>query len=639
MTSFEADQLEQRRRNPRLLSDDTTFASGKIAFFQYLSVGVVVFLIIAFWDLQVRNPDFYSERAERNRIRSVPIPAARGKIYDRDGRIIVDNHSSFRVRLHRENLKLEHLKTIADGLNLDYEELYAKVKRFTSRPKYEAIMLKQDLTPGEVAFVDSHRGDNMLPELELIHGQQRLYPKGGLVAHVIGYVGEVTETELNTPEFAKYTQGDIIGKTGIEREYNDTLMGVDGQQQWVVDNLGYLRYPVKDSKEAAPGRSLQLSVDLDLQMVAELAMEGRRGAVVALDPRNGEVLAMVSRPAFDLNQFAGRIRTSVWEAILNDPNKPMMNRAIQAQLSPGSTFKPISAIAGLETGEIDDNTRVNCSGGASYWGRYFHCHQRGGHGSMDLHRGMMQSCDTYFYNVGARVGIERLATYGEMAGLGRKTGIDLPHEGSGLMPSPKWKIRTFRQKWFPGETISVVIGQGALTVTPLQLASAIGGLAMGGVWQKPHLIKDAKTPEPRTAPLHRENVERVVYGMYGVVNEGGTARSAAMPGIDMCGKTGTAQLASKELVDRNKQFADALKDNAWFVGFAPRKNPEIVVVALLENGEHGDRAAPIVRDVIKAYMDKKARAATQKLSAEALRDMRGAFALFELPLPLFGPGN
>jgi penicillin-binding protein 2 len=639
MTSFEAEQLEQRRKNPRLLSDDTTFAAGKIAFFQYLSVGVIIFLIVSFWDLQVRNPDFYSERAERNRIRSVPIPAARGKIYDRDGRIIVDNHSSFRVRLHRENLKLEHLKAIADGLNLDYEELYAKVKRFTSRPKYEAIMLKQDLTPGEVAFVDSHRGDNMLPELELIHGQTRLYPKGGLTAHVIGYVGEVTETELNTPEFAKYTQGDIIGKTGIEREYNDTLMGTDGQQQWVVDNLGYLRYPVKDSKEAEPGKSLQLSIDLDLQMVAELAMADRRGAVVALDPRNGEVLAMVSRPAFDLNQFAGRIRASVWEGILNDPNKPMMNRAIQAQLSPGSTFKPISAIAGLETGEIDENTRVHCSGGASYWGRYFHCHQRGGHGSMDLHRGMMQSCDTYFYAVGAKVGIERLSEYGELSGLGRKTGIDLPHEGSGLMPNPKWKIRTFRQKWFPGETISVVIGQGALTVTPLQLASAVGGLSLGGVWHKPHLIKDAKTPDPRTATWKKENVDRVVYGMYGVVNEGGTARSAFMPGIDMCGKTGTAQLASKELVDRNRQFADALKDNAWFVGFAPRRNPEVVVVALLENGEHGDRAAPIVRDLIKAYVDKKVRTASQKQTAEYLRDLRGSFALLSLPTPFSGPSK
>lgn len=632
MTSFEAELHEQRRKNPRLLSDDTTFAAGKIAFFQYLSVGVVVFLIITFWDLQIRNPEFYSERAERNRIRSVPIPAARGKIYDRDGRIIVDNHSSFKVRLHRENLKMEHLKTIADGLNLDFEELSAKVKRFASRPKYEAIMLKQDLTPGEVAFVDSHRGDNMLPELELIHGQQRLYPKGGLVAHVIGYVGEVTETELNTPEFAKYTQGDIIGKTGVEREYNDSLMGIDGQQQWVVDNMGYLRYPVKDLKEAMPGKSLQLTIDLDLQMVAELAMEGRRGAVVALDPRNGEVLAMVSRPAFDLNQFAGRIRSSVWNAILEDPAKPMLNRAIQAQFAPGSTFKPISAIAGLESGQVDDSVRVHCTGGASYWGHYHRCHSK--HGTVSLHHAITQSCDSYFYALGAKVGIETLSQYGEMAGLGKKTGIDLPHESSGLMPSPKWKIRNYRQKWFPGETISVVIGQGAVTVTPLQLASAVGGLALGGQWYKPHLVKDAKVPAPRTANLKPENVEKVVYGMYGAVNEGGTARASALPGIEFCGKTGTAQLASKALVERNKQLGEELKDNAWFVGFAPRHDPEIVVVALFEGGEHGDRAAPIVRDVIKAYVDKKQKAAASKTTAQAVREATSAFALLSLPTPL-----
>jgi penicillin-binding protein 2 len=250
----------------------------------------------------------------------------------------------------------------------------------------------------------------------------------------------------------------------------------------------------------------------------------------------------------------------------------------------------------------------------------------------------MQSCDTFFYAVGAKVGIEKLAEYGEMAGLGRKTGIDLPHEASGLMPSPKWKIRTFRQKWFPGETISVVIGQGALTVTPLQLASAIGGIAQGGVWQKPHLVKDAKAAPPRTATLNKDNVEKVVYGMYGVVNEGGTARSAWLPGIEMCGKTGTAQLASKELLDRNKQLGDTLKDNAWFVGFAPRHNPELVVVALFENGEHGDRAAPIVRDVIKSYFDKKARMAAPRQAALYLQEFSNAFGLIQGPMP-FLPFN
>ena len=615
MTTFEADQREQERANARLLKDDTGFAAGKIAFFQYLCVAMLIFLMFNFWELQIANPEFYNERAERNRIRSVPTPAGRGKIYDREGRIIVDNHSSFQVRLHRENLNPEHLRPIADGLNLDYEELAAKVRRFSSRPKYDPMPLKQDLTPGEVAFVDSHRGPNMLHELELIHGQKRVYPRGGLLAHVIGYVGEVTEKELNEPEFAKYTQGDVIGKTGIEREYNDILMGVDGQRQWVVDNLGALRYPVDEDKPAEPGKSLQLSLDLDLQSVAELALEDRMGAVVALDPRTGEVLAMVSRPAFDLNAFATRIRSSVWDEIRNDPRGPMNNRCIQP-FAPGSTFKPIAAMAGLESGLIDDKTHFHCSGVATFYGNPFHCHAKGGHGDVELHRAIMQSCDVFFYNLANRVGIEKLYEYADMAGLGKKTGIDLPDEKPGLMPNSKWKIRTFRQKWMGGETINVGIGQGAVAVTPLQLASSIGGLAMGGVWHKPHLVKDSKAGPPRISNWNPDNVERVVRGMYGVVNEGGTARSAALAGIELCGKTGTAQIVSNAFKEKYKQFADDFKDNGWFVGFAPRKNPEIVVVALIPGGEHGDRAAPIVRDVVKAYFDKKARQAAQRQVAE-----------------------
>ena len=615
MTTFEADQREQERANARLLKDDTGFAAGKIAFFQYLCVAMLIFLMLNFWELQIANPEFYNERAERNRIRSVPTPAGRGKIYDREGRIIVDNHSSFQVRLHRENLNPEHLRPIADGLNLDYEELAAKVRRFSSRPKYDPMPLKQDLTPGEVAFVDSHRGPNMLHELELIHGQKRVYPRGGLLAHVIGYVGEVTEKELNEPEFAKYTQGDVIGKTGIEREYNDILMGVDGQRQWVVDNLGALRYPVDEDKPAEPGKSLQLSLDLDLQSVAELALEDRMGAVVALDPRTGEVLAMVSRPAFDLNAFATRIRSSVWDEIRNDPRGPMNNRCIQP-FAPGSTFKPIAAMAGLESGLIDDKTHFHCSGVATFYGNPFHCHAKGGHGDVELHRAIMQSCDVFFYNLANRVGIEKLYEYADMAGLGKKTGIDLPDEKPGLMPNSKWKIRTFRQKWMGGETINVGIGQGAVAVTPLQLASSIGGLAMGGVWHKPHLVKDSKAGPPRISNWNPDNVERVVRGMYGVVNEGGTARSAALAGIELCGKTGTAQIVSNAFKEKYKQFADDFKDNGWFVGFAPRKNPEIVVVALIPGGEHGDRAAPIVRDVVKAYFDKKARQAAQRQVAE-----------------------
>src|SRR5581483_10688492 len=340
----------------------------------------------------------------------------------------------------------------------------------------------------------------------------------------------------------------------------------------------------------------------------ELTLENRRGAVVALDPRTGEVLAMVSRPAFDPNLFAGRIRSKDWKVLLDNPDHPLLNRAIQAQQAPGSTFKPIVALAGLESGAIDDSFHVSCPGGATFYGRFFKCWGR--HGGVGLHEGLVHSCDTFFYNVGNRLGIDRIAEYAEMVGYGHKTGIDLPHEAEGLVPSSRWKIRNFRERWYPSETISVAIGQGATTVTPLQMAAAIGGMAMGGVWQRPHMVKDTVQIVPaRRASLNLENVAKVVSGMYGVVNEpGGTGVRAHLPGIEVCGKTGTAQLASNTLL-KGTSYGATHKDNAWFVGFAPRENPEIVVAALFENGEHGQLAAPIVRDVIKAYFDKKARLA------------------------------
>ena len=600
------DPLERDKLDPSVLHDDTNFASSKIAFFQYTSVAVFMFLIAGFWKLQVQNNELYMEAAERNRIKSTPILAPRGKILDREGRTIVDNHSSFSVYLSRENLKDEHLPAIASGLNLDFEELTGRLRRFRSRPKYQAIVIKDELTPAEISFVESHKDPDTFPELELVHVQHRLYPRDNLLAHVIGYVGEVAEAELDLADFARYNQGDVIGKAGIERQYNEILMGVDGQRQVVVDNKGNEREVLR-YKEAEPGRSLQLTVDLDMQIVAEMSLEGRRGSVVAMDLRTGEVLAMVSRPAFDPNKFAGRIRQNDWDEVRNNVEKPMLNRAIQANLAPGSTFKPLVALAALERGVIDENTTFHCPGGMNFYGRYFHCHKKGGHGTVNLHRALAVSCDVFFYNTGNRLGIDNLAKYGEMAGLGKETGIDLPFEYRGVMPSTKWKARTLRQQWYAGETISVAIGQGALAITPLQLAVMTGGIAAGGVWQRPHLVKDPNRIEPRKADLNIDNVNRVIYGMYGVVNQGGTGGVARLPGIEVCGKTGTAQLASNELMKTSAKLAAELKDNAWFVAFAPRINPEIVVSVLYEAGGHGDRAAPIARDVMKAYFDKKNR--------------------------------
>ncbi len=596
---FHPDQPEALPRSV-LARDEPGFAAAKMAGFQYVAVAIFLFLISGFWQLQIQSPEVYSERAERNRVKIFPIGAPRGKILDRDGRVIVDNQSSWSVILSRESLKMEHLHEIADGLHLDYDDLVAKVTRYLRRSKVEPIIIKENLTLGELAFVDSHRDANTYPEMALVQLPRRVYPADGLLAHVIGYTGEISESELDNPDYAKYNQGQIIGKTGLEKEYNDILMGIDGERRAVVDNMGREREMLSEVK-AIPGHNLETTIDLDLQAVAELGTEGKRGALVALNPNNGEILAMVSRPSFDPNKFAVRIKSSDWRELTQNPDNPLLARATQAQLQPGSTFKPIMALAALETGNITPATIYNCPGGATFYGHFYHCDQH--HGTLDLHRAITLSCDTYFYNVGVKMGIDDIAYYAHMMGYGAKTGVDLPNEAAGTVPSPEWKLRTQREKWYAGETVSVSIGQGALTVTPLQMARALGGLAIGGVWHTPHFLKAFKEDKPTEWTLNPDNVKTVVDGMYGVVNEGGTGVGAKLPGIDVCGKTGTAQTASAEYAKAHKE----VKDNSWFVAFAPCYKPEIVVSMLWEGGEWGKNSAPVVRDVLKAYFDKKQR--------------------------------
>ena len=434
---IDAETQHQASSKP-VLRDDPKFASARIAVFQYVTVAIFLFLISGFWDLQVRNPELYSELAERNRIKSLPILAPRGKILDRDGRVIVDNHLSWSVILSRETLKPEHLRPIADGLHLDSDDLRLQLKRYQSRPKYEPIIIKQELTPADIAFVESHDDVDFFPELELIHAQRRMYPQNGFAAHVIGYTGEISESELDEPEFAKYDTGSVIGKFGLEKQYNDSLMGVDGQREVVVDNRGRERQ-VLGIKEAISGKNLQTTLDLDLQAAAELALDGRKGAIIALDPRNGEVLAMANRPTFDPNKFSVRIKSSDWKELLDNPDHPLLNRAIQAQFAPGSTFKPLIAIAGLETGTIDDQYTIHCPGGATFYGHYYKCGSREVDGTVSLHKGIVKSCDVYFYNVGNKLGIDQIAAFATQAGYGHPSGIDLPGEAAGIVPSSEWK--------------------------------------------------------------------------------------------------------------------------------------------------------------------------------------------------------
>ena len=364
------------------------------------------------------------------------------------------------------------------------DQVQATIRRYAASPKYESIPLKQDITPDEQAFIEAHR--NELPELETLDEQRRLYPRDGFAAHLIGYVGEVSEEDLNSSKFDFYEPGDVVGKSGVEQTYDSLLRGTDGSRDVVVNSHGK-EVGQLGQVLAIPGKDLRLTIDLDLQRVAEQAMEGKNGALVAMDPHTGEILAMVSRPTFDPNQFAVRLTKNYWSQIINDPNHPLMNKTIQAQLAPGSTFKVIMTLAGLEENVAQD-MHVHCNGGATFYGHFFACDQH--HGAVDIHNALPYSCDTFYYTLANKLGIDTIAHYGNAVGIGVKTGVDLPDEAAGMMPSEAWKMKSQHEKWYAGETISVGIGQGAIEVTPMQLARAIGGIASGGVLRRPHLVFD-----------------------------------------------------------------------------------------------------------------------------------------------------
>ena len=595
---------------------DEKVSPERLTAVQYIILAIFLLLAYGLWRLQVVNSDLYSSLAERNRVRNVPILAPRGKILDRYGRIIVDNYPSFTALLLRDQSRdlNADAEMIAQGLHLRPEEVRERVRKFASMPQYQPIFLKEDITQDELAFIEAHR--NELPELDTIMSHRRLYPRNGFMAHLVGYVGEVTEDMLNQPQFELYSPGDVVGVSGVEKQYNDFLMGKNGSRRSVVNSRGK-EVQQLDSTPAVAGKPLKLTVDVDLQIAAEQALEGKNGAVVAMNPRNGEILAMVSRPTFNPNDFAVRIKRDEWNKLVNDENHPLLNKAIQAQLAPGSVFKIIMATAGLQEG-IAQDMKVNCAGGASFYGRYFKCWvvaEHRVHGVVDISKAIYQSCDVFFYTLAERLGIGRIAKWATAVGLGQKTGIDLPQEVSGVMPSEEWKIRNFKQKWYAGETISVGIGQGAVATTPIQLARAIGGIANGGVLVRPHVAfpqdfppnyhPAAGPPDEVKIPLDPNNWQIITDAMANVVSPIGTANSAHLKDIDFAGKTGSAQTISNVAKARLANGKSKFKDNGWFAGVAPRRNPEIVVCALLEEGEHGYLAARVVAQVVKAYVEKQ----------------------------------
>ena len=615
-----------------MLGRNEKIPQTKFSVVQYLSLAIFLFLAYGLWSLQVRKSDEYVTRSEQNRIKEVPVLAPRGKIYDRNGQLIVDNYPSFSALLLRDQVRdlNADAQKIADGLHVPVSDVLDKVRRskLAGKAAYEPVIVKDDITPDERAFIESHRDE--FPELETLMIHRRLYPKDGFMAHAIGYVGEVSEDMLNSERFELYQKGDIVGQSGVELQYNDLLMGQDGKRRVLVNSKGKeVGRPPDANKPAVPGQKLKLTIDLDIQKAAEQALDGKNGAIVAMDPRNGEILAMVSRPTFDPNDFAVRISAREWSDLVDDPNHPLLNKAIQAQLAPGSVFKIVMSVAGLQEG-VAQNLHVNCAGGGIFYGRYFNCWVKGEHrvhGPVDISKGIYQSCDVFFYTLAERLGIEKIAKWAGAMGLGRKTGIDLPNEVSGVMPSEEWKMRTFHQKWYAGEAISVGIGQGAVAVSPIQLARTIGGITMGGTFYRPHIVnpeqlpaqfKNASFSVPSSmpdvvhVPIDPQNWITITNAMAGVVNppsesepQGGTAPSAHIQGVDFAGKTGSAQVVSNAFRKSKGGAAKQFADNSWFVGVTPRRNPEIVVAVLFEGGEHGKLAARLAAQIIRAYVEKQ----------------------------------
>ena len=590
---------------------------GKIYWFFALITGVLFLLLLRAWNLQITNEAHYLKLSENNRLRMIETPAPRGRIYDRNGALLVNNVPSFSLYLVRADMQDQ--ETVVGRLSR-YTEISAEevLDRLRSErgDLYRPIKIKSDLGLREVARIEGH--SLALPGVKIEAEFKRHAVSGSLAAHLLGYVGEIALKQLEKAQYSEIKSGTIIGQFGIEKTYDDILQGVPGTKRIEVDALGHERQVVK---EVFPqqGNDIFLTLDLKLQKAAETALAGRPGAIVALDPRNGEVLAMVSHPAFDPNLISKGASSKLWQALLNDEARPLTNRAIQGQYPPGSTFKIVVAAALLETETAVAEDEINCRGSIRFGKRRFRDWKRGGHGTVDLHRSLVESCDVYYYEMGQKLGVDQIAEYSKLFGLGQATGIDLSFEKGGLIPTRAWKKKTFKEPWYPGETLSVSIGQGFVTATPLQLATMTAALAGDGVWHRPHLLKKTrdvstgdftriKADKGRSLAISKERLLTIRDALAGVVSDRrGTARGIRSKIVSIAGKTGTAQViamkADEETTEgEEEEIPEVFRDHAWFVAFAPVEAPRIAVVVLVEHGGHGgSTAAPLAKAVIESY--------------------------------------
>jgi penicillin-binding protein 2 len=576
--------------------EDLRVVQSRLAVLQALAVALVALLVIQFWNLQVIRARHFRELAENNRSRLVTLAAPRGALLDREGHVLVGNRPSFNVVLVPEHaVDLDRVVArLATTLGVGEAAIRERLAR---RQPFRPVVVETDAPLADVAALEARRLE--LPEISVEVVPLRSYPLASAAAHALGRVGEITERQLELPEFKDLAAGSLVGQAGIESRYNRALMGRDGFRRVVVNSRG-LEVIEAERQTPVDGPSLTLSIDASLQAAVEKAFEGRAGSAVALDPETGEVLAMTSTPAYDPNEFTTGIDASAWARLAQDPQTPLMNRVIQGTYSPGSTFKIIASTAALEEGVITPATTFYCPGYLAVYNTIFHCTHA--HGVMDLRRAIANSCNVYFFNVGIRLEIGRLAKWAKLMGLGVPTGIDLPAEASGLMPSPEWKMRILKTPWYAGETVSVAIGQGQVNATPLQMARVAAVIANGGRLVRPHLARapagGAEAPVP--LGIRPETIAAVKEGMRAVVAEG-TGWRARLQAVEVCGKTGSAQVVAKSRLAQSPNAFEMLP-HGWFLAFAPADHPRIALAVLVEHGRSGgESAAPVARQILAHF--------------------------------------
>jgi penicillin-binding protein 2 len=571
---------------------------------------VVALLALRLWHLQIREGPYYRDLSENNRTRAVTLEPARGLIYDRHGVLLANNVPSFSLYVTLEDVKDRQalVSMLADLVNLEPDFINKKLS-VGRLSKLQPRKIKDRLTLREATIIEAHRLD--LPGVMIQVESQRNYPGGSVAAHLLGYVGEISAEQLEKPEFADLHQGSIVGQYAVEKFFDREVRGRPGQKSVEVDALGHEKRAVVAAKPVA-GDDLYLTIDARLQKLAEELLGEDTGAIVALDPTNGDILAMASRPTFDPNVLSKELTSKQWIEIVQDEGRPLTNRATQGQYPPGSTFKIVMAAAALETNTMSTTSTVRCTGGYQFGNRLFRDWKASGHGQVDMTHALVHSCDVYFYTVGQRMGIDTIADYAIQFGLGHETGVELPSERVGIVPSTAWKQKARGQPWFPGETISASIGQGYVTVTPLQMASVIATVANDGVVFKPRIVKavlerdsgrriDFEPSRRGQLDIKPATLKVIKEALAGVVREGtGTRAKSSL--VSIAGKTGTAQTAALR-TGPEKDIPRKLRDHAWFVAFAPLDAPKIAVAVLAEHmGHGGSAAAPLAKELIESYV-------------------------------------